>query len=217
MVSPSPHKLLQDLLLKPKFKTLVRAKVTDYWEQLLRSESSDPKYSSLTYFKPNFMSLSSPHPAWTTAGSSPSRVAMATIQVQMLSGRYRSESLCRYWSTNKGGFCLISPACTVVKEDIPHILVHCPGLAPVREKLVRFTFDYCKSFPPLTDIITTLCIPKNPNFIQFLLDCSVLPEVILATQVFGSDVLYHLFHVTRTWVYTLHRTRLNLLGRWNYV
>ena len=163
------------------------------------------------------MSLSSPHPAWTTAGSSPSRVTMATIQVQMLSGRYRSESLCRYWSSNRGGFCLISPTCAVVKEDIPHILVHCPRLSPVREKLVRFTIDYCKVFPAITDIITTLCIPTNANFVPFLLDCSVLPEVILATQVFGSDVLYHLFHVTRTWVYTLHRTRLKLLGRWNFV
>ena len=215
---PSPLQLLQDPLPKLKFKTLVKAKVTDYWEKFLRSESSDPKYSSLTYFKPNFMSLSSPHPAWTTASSSPSRVAMATIQVQMLSGRYRSESLCRYWSSNRGGFCLISPACAAVKEDIPHILAYCPVLAPVREKLVRFTSDYCyNSFPPIFDVITNLCIPSNPNFVQFLLDCSVLPEVILAKQVHGSDVLYHLFHITRTWVYTLHKTRLKLLGRWNFV
>ena len=171
----------------------------------------------LTYFKPNFMSLSSPHPACTTAGSSTSRVSMASIQVRMLSGRYRSESLCRHWSSNKGGFCLISPACAEVMEDVPHILAFCPGLAPTRGKLVRFTSDYCSHFPPISDIVSTLCIPTNPNFIQFLLDCSVLPQVILATQVYGSDILTHLFHVTRTWVYTLHKSRLKLLGRWNFI
>ena len=197
---PGPLQLLQDPLPKERFKTVVKAKVTDYWVQQLRAEGSDPEYTSLAYFKPDFMSLSSPHPAWTTASSSPGKVSMATIQVQMLSGRYRSERLCRHWSSNRGGFCLISPACTEVMEDIPHILALCPGLTQAGEKLVRWTSDYCNVFFPISDIITAFCIPTNPNFTQFLLDCSVIPEDILATQVYGSDILSHLFHGTRTWV-----------------
>ena len=200
------------------FKRLVKKRVTDYWEQLLRSEAADPRYSSLIYFNPRFMSLSSPHPLWTTAGSSPAQVAMATVQAQMLSGRYRSESLCRHWSSkNKNGFCLL-PSCKGLVEDLPHILSSCSGLASIREKLVRFTLDYCSnSAPVLNDIVTSLCKPQNPNFIQFLLDCSCLPEVILAAQEYGDGVLAHLFRISRTWVYSLHRTRLKKLGRWNFL
>jgi hypothetical protein len=82
-----------------------------------------------------------------------------------------------------------------------HILSSCSGLASIREKLVRFTLDYCtNSAPVLNDLVTSLCKPQNPNFIQFLLDCSCLPEVISAAQVYGDGVLAHLFRISRTWV-----------------
>ena len=214
---PQPLQLLQCPLPKMSFKRLVKKRVTDYWEQLLRAEAADPRYSSLLFFNPRFMSLSSPHPIWTTAGSSPAQVAMATVQAQMLSGRYRSESLCRHWSKNRNGFCLL-PGCEGLVEDLPHILSSCSGLASIREKLVRFTLDYCtNSAPVLNDLVTSLCKPQNPNFIQFLLDCSCLPEVISAAQVYGDGVLAHLFRISRTWVYSLHRTRLKKLGRWNFL
>ena len=214
---PHPLQLLQSPLPKMPFKKLVKKRVTDYWEQLLRAEAADPRYSSLLFFKPSFMSLSSPHPLWTTAGSSPAQVSMATVQAQMLSGRYRSESLCRHWSKNKNGFCLL-PSCEELVEDIPHILSSCSGLAPIREKLVRFTHEYCtNSAPVLADLVTSICKPENENFIQFLLDCSTLPEVISAAQRFGDGVLHHLFKISRTWVYSLHRTRMKKLGRWNFV
>ena len=70
----------------------------DYWEQVLRLKAAS--LTSLAYFKPNFMSLVKPHPLWTTAGSSPSKMSMATVQARMVSGRYRSELLCSNWSKN---------------------------------------------------------------------------------------------------------------------
>ena len=73
------------------------------------------------------------------------------------------------------------------------------------------------SAPVLNDLVTSLCKPQNPNFIQFLLDCSCLPEVILAAQEHGDGELAHLFRISRTWVYSLHRTRLKKLGRWNFL
>ena len=214
---PDPGQLLQVPLAKEAFKKLTKQRVTDYWEQLLRAEAEDPRYSSLTYFKPRFMSLSVPHPIWTTAGSSPGRVAMATIQAQMLSGRYRSESLCKHWSKNRGGFCLLSPSCSEVEEDIPHILATCSGLALTRDKLVKYTLDYCKDVPHILDLITSLCIPSSPAYLQFLMDCSVIPEVIAAKQKYGDDILDHLFTISRTWIYTLHKTRMKILGRWNFI
>lgn len=163
------------------------------------------------------MSLSTPHPLWTSAGSSPSKVAMASVQAQMVSGRYRTEGLCRHWSKkNKQGHCILSPACINTVEDLPHILLHCIGLQETRAKLTLFTENYCKSIPgPISNLILTLSLPTNPNFCQFLLDCSVLPMVIRAAQMYGDDVLHHLFNVTRRWTYSLHKMRMKILGRWN--
>ena len=58
---PDPLRLLDDPLPKAVFKLLVKKQVLNYWEETLRSEAEDPKYSSLTFFKTRFMSLSSPH------------------------------------------------------------------------------------------------------------------------------------------------------------
>ena len=165
------------------------------------------------------MSLSSPHPLWTTAGPSSSKVAMASVQSQMVSGRYRTEGLCRHWSMkNKEGHCLLSAACTNTVEDIPHILLHCAGLNEIRAKLSLFTINYCKSIPAvISNLILSLSLPSNPNFCQFIFDCSVLPAVIQAHQLYGDDVLHHAFNVTRRWIYSLHKTRMRILGRWNLI
>ena len=165
------------------------------------------------------MSLSSLHPLWTTAGSSSSKVAMASIQAQMVSGRYRTEGLCRHWSKkNKEGHCLLSDACRTTVEDIPHILLNCVGLNDIRAKLTLFTISYCKNIPAaISNIILSLSTPSNPHFCQFLLDCSVLPAVIQARQLYGDDVLHRAFNVTRRWIYSLHKTWMKTLGRWNLI
>ena len=114
------------------------------------------------------------------------------------------------------GVCLLSVSCSSTPEDIPHILVFCEALQPTREKLRRFSNEYCKPFPPVRKLVHQFCHSTNPQFCQFLLDCSVLPPVILAAQLHGSEVLHHLFHITRTWCYTLHKERMKMLGRWNH-
>ena len=106
---PHPLTILSTPPTKEKFKKLVKSCIIDYWEVKLRAEAA--LLPSLEFFNPSFMSLSSPHPLWSTAGSSPSKVAMATIQAQMLSGRYRSQKLCRHWSIHSSGFCLLSEEC----------------------------------------------------------------------------------------------------------
>ena len=160
------------------------------------------------------MSLSTPHPLWKTAGQSPAKVSMATIQAQMLSGRYRTEMLCSHWS-NRDGTCLLSPLCNQEKEDLRHILISCTALTATREKLTRYTLSFSQQYPLTAPLLLKFCAPSSPQFCQFLLDCSVIPSVILETQQHGMEVLHDLFNVTRTWCYTLHKERMKLLGRWN--
>ena len=139
---------------------------------------------------------------------------MATVQAQMLSGRYRTELLCSNWSKNTSGHCLLSTSCKVV-EDITHILKCCKSLSSTREKLFSFAGSYCDDNPDIKDLVQLYCTPANPKFCQFLLDCSTLPEVISSVQKNGSNVLKHLFNITRIWCYSIHRERLKILGRWN--
>ena len=210
---PHPSELLFDPMPKETFKKLVTSKVVDFWEQTLRSEAC--LLSSIEHFNPHFYSLRSPHPIWTTAGSSPAKVSMATIQALMISGRYRTENLKKHWTTNKLGVCLISQSCSDTIEDIPHILSSCPALKEVRDKLLLYTVSYSQRLDSQSaSVLIKFCNPAEPLFSNFLLDCSTFPEVIELKQGPCPDILSYLFDVTRTWVYTLHKARLVRLNQW---
>ena len=161
------------------------------------------------------MSLCKPHPIIRTAGSSPYEVTKAGIQALFLSGRYRTETLCSHWSSNPGGYCLC-PSCTDkhIPEDEEHIFLHCGSLSNTRHSLAQFTVAYSKKVPHLSNILLTFTSPSHPLFVQFMLDCSVIPDVISLAQEHGDGVLSDLFKVTRAWCYSLHRERLKILGRW---
>ena len=211
---PHPLTILTTPSTKQTFKTLVKKHVLNYWELKLRMMAIP--LSSLKFFQPSYMSLTKPHPLFTTAGPSPYEVAKARVQALLLSGRYRTESLCSKWSSNPGGYCC-TPRCEgrEIKEDIEHILLHCSSLAVTRTRLASFTIKYSLSVPLLSETLLSLTQPNHTLFCQFLLDCSVIPQVIELSQRHGQIVLHHLFKVTRTWCYSLHRDRLRLLGRWN--
>ena len=162
------------------------------------------------------MSLSHPHPLFTYLGSNTYETREATVQATMLSGKYQTEKVCRFWSKNRRGLCL-SPSCNdlCIVEDIEHILVRCLSLDKTRVNLMRFTSQYASSQPlHIRYLVHQCCAPSNYLFIQFLLDCSVIPDVISAKQNYGPEVLNPIFYITRTWCYALHRERLKILGRW---
>ena len=211
---PHPQDLLSDPPTKLAFRNLVRKKVISYWEDLLRAEAA-PK-PSLVFFRPCFMSLASTHPIFTTAASSPAKVAMASVQAVMTSGRYRTEALCSHWSKNKKGVCLLSDLCSDTIDDIPHILTSCPALENTRNMLAQFTRNYIEKLSEdIASVLRKICSPTNLLTCNFLLDASTLPEVISAVQHHGHQVLEHTYNITRTWTYVTHRERLKLLGRWN--
>ena len=83
---PHPLHLLKDPPTKDVFKKLMKSKVIDYWEVKLRSEASF--LSSLPYFKPQFLSLSSPHKLLVSAGHKSYEVAKARIQLLFVSSQY---------------------------------------------------------------------------------------------------------------------------------
>ena len=212
---PHPLDLLNTAPKKTEFKALVKKKIIDLWEHLLRDEAT--LLPSLGFFNPCFMSLQKPHHLWTTAGSSPAKVAKATVQALMLSGRYRTEALTRHWGQNKSGTCKLSTLCIDSIEDIPHILQFCPALTDTRKRLQDYTIEYASKLPDsVSALLLSYCDLNSSNFVQFLLDCSSLPDVISLAQSFHSqhDVFSSFFEVTRTWIYSIHRERLKRLNRW---
>ena len=154
--------------------------------------------TSLEYFHPEFMSLTSAHPIWTSTGPSPAKVAMASVQAKFLSGRYRTQALCSHWLPNKDTKCRLSPLCDT-DEETTHMLKDCHAL-------LCFTQSYCSDHPIISELAIMFCSSKNPDFCQFLLDCSTIPEVIKLFQQHGPVIHHHLFNITRIWCYSLHET-----------
>ena len=209
---PHPLDLLEMNLTKPAYKKLVSAHIINFWEKKLRQEAAP--LTSLKYFHPNFMSLTSPHPIWSSAKSNPYETSKALVQARMLSGRYRTEYLCRHWSM-RDGTCLASPCSGLLQpETIEHILLFCPFYANIRSSHFNLWRTFAEKFPYLTPIIFKALTYQFPYRCQFILDCTVIPDVIVLSQSHGPAVIGKLLYLTRTFCYAIHRERLKMLGRW---
>ena len=68
---------------------------------------------------------------------------------------------------------------------------------------------------PARSIINTFKLAPLKIFMQFILDCSVLPEVISAEQKYGKVILNLLFKATRTYCYSMYRERMKRLDMWS--
>ena len=142
-----------------------------------------------------------------TPSDSHYEVIKATVQAKMLSGRYRTEKLCRYWSQNRSGFCL-APTCQEVPEDLDHILILCPTLSETRTNLHHMWTVKTEPNPALQTFVTSITSSTTSTQVQFILDPCVFPEVIQLGQIFGQAIILHILYLTRTYAYYMHRQRL---------
>ena len=211
---PHPLKLLELPPSKEAFKTLLKLNIANYWQLFLSNKirNGDQQMSSLKYFKPQFMSLLRPHPILTTVGNNSYETNKMIIQLRMLSGRFRSGSLLKYFSPNNSGVCEL---CLLEEEDLSHILLpRCPLLMERRALLIEYSRSFLQNHPVCAELFEQfLTDTEQDNFVQFILDCSTIPAVVRASQL-NRNTLNVLFKICRTWCYSLHRTRLKLLGRW---
>ena len=214
---PSPLSLLQSPPSKLVYKRLVKSKIVDHWEIILREEAEILKDKSLKYFRPEYMSLTKPHPLWLTCGTNPYEVHKAVIQAKMLSGRYVTDQLSRYWTPNKAGLCTI-PGCTGQDfGSLEHLLLLCPALSDTRGRIVELWLRVASENSEILEIIHSMLNgQKVKTIMQFLLDCSCFPEVVSLRQTSGLQLVTHLFYLTRSWCYSIHRARMNKLGLYQY-
>ena len=209
---PHPLHLLDNPPTKSGFKKLVKMNVKNYWESLLRSEAME--LSSLQFFQPYQYSLKQPSLIWLSAGSSSFECTKSMIVARMISGRYRSEELCRHWSaSNKLGYCL-ADTCSGVVGDLAHILVVCPALQAVRNRLRNLWLDRTSQIPALYNLIQMVLSFPPPVQVQFILEPGLFPGIVMLWETFGQPLLDHVYYLTRTYAYQVHREKLISLGRW---
>ena len=128
----------------------------------------------------------------------------------MLSGRFRCGSLLRHFYQHVSGLCEL---CGEELEDLPHILLpKCPMLKDRALTLHRFAINSLSKSEKANSIFNSIYNGKDDNkIVQLLLDPSVVPEIIAATQS-EPAILQLMLSVTTTWCYALNRTRSKLLG-----
>ena len=210
---PHPMTILSDPPTSVSFKNTCKKKVIDFWNQKLRESAS--RKDSLYLFKADFMSLTKPHPIWTSAGCSPFEVKKATVQARMLSGRYRTCWLRRHWSGDPTGCCKV-PGCTNQPGTLQHLATgECPGLHSSLVKAVTLWKIFLLENPVLFPLIKHFSLGPPETFLAFLVDPTTQPLVIALTQTHGSIISEKLCYMTRTWLFYMHKERLKLLGLWN--
>ena len=205
---PHPLVMLDSPLTKDMAKHLFKTKVVDYWQEKLRQEAYH--LPSLRYFKPQFMSLLRPHPLWSTCGSNSYEICKAIIQGKMLSGRYRSDKFVRHFSDCDGNCQLCS---SNVPGSIEHLLISCSSLTTTRDRLMKNLISNVDISDTAKSLIFSSFL-SDESSVQLLLDCSTMPDVISISQ-HDATIIEELFRFSRSWCYTIHKTRIKLLGRWS--
>ena len=162
------------------------------------------------------MSLSKPHPIWTSAASSPYELKKATVQARMLSGRYRTCWLRRHWSGDSSGLCQI-PGCTGEPGTLLHIATgQCAGLTSARVRAVALWQIFLRDNELIFPLIRDFSLGDPQHFLEFLVDPTTRPKVISLAQIHSKkDILSKLCYMTRTWLFAMHKERLKLLGYWS--
>ena len=131
---------------------------------------------------------------------------------RLLSGRFRCGSLLRHcYPERVSGICEL---CTLEIEDIPHIILpKCPLLFEKGNSLLNFAQDTLSATPTAAVIFNDIIIHgKDDNLkVQFMLDPTVIPQVITACQS-DNNLLQTILRITTTWCYSLNKTRRKLLG-----
>ena len=136
-------------------------------------------------------------------------------QARYLSGRARVETLTKHWDpSNKEGLCPLCREITPSLGTMEHLFLSggCPALVDARLQMLSFIQAYMVPRPYLLPFMKSYWGVSDSLTMQLLLDCSILPEVIQATQEASHPVMSDLFYLTRTFITKLHYTKQRLIS-----
>ena len=76
---------------------------------------------------------------------------------------------------------------------------------------MSFIQSYLVPRPYLLNLLKSCWEVDDSTTMQFLLDCSVLPTIISASQELSEPILEDIFYITRTYIFKIYVTRKRLL------
>ena len=160
----------------------------------------------------NFLILLQPKSNVSLLSTNPYANNKSVIQLKMLSGRYRTDKLLSHFQSSNPSICQLSCDSPDALGDLPHLLLYCSALASRRAVLFDY-WDYLAEENEVYKYIINL-MKSSPGdvFLQFILDCTNIPEIAALSDVHGEHILVFLFKITRTYCYSVHRERLKLLN-----
>ena len=210
---PDPIHLLLYPPSKISYKKEVKLRVLDYWQQVLRKEASS--LSSIKMLRTEYYSLLRPHPLWSASAGNPYETSKSIVVASMMSGRYKSDYMCRHWTPgNKCGQCLY-PTCRDTNPPIlgtlEHLLVYCPFHETIRQRLFVMFMDKAAPIPELYKFIRDI-ISNPPKVFQFLMEPLAFP--LIRKMLSSQDVQAMVYYMTRTFAFCIHRERMISLGKW---
>ena len=162
------------------------------------------------------MSLTSSSPLLTSCSSSGFEVKKMTVQIRMLSGRYRTCYFRRHWSGDSTGNCRVPGCETNTPGTLEHLATgNCQGLRHATALATEHWVSFSSSRPHLVQLLLSYAHGDPAEFLPFLLDPNTRAPVITLAQKYGRQVIDDLCMLTRTWLYIHHRARYRALGLWS--
>ena len=201
---PHPLTLLASDFGKSAFKAMSKKNIRIYWKARLTTDVEEMNSKSLCYFQPSICTVVKPHLLWEFSKHHPFESSKAMVVAKMISGRYRTDSLQRHWSDNCEGYCL-APSCNKIIGDLVHMMVNCPSISEIRNKMHNIWKQKSASCPPLLLFLENVWNAKPAVFLKFILEPSVFPEVARLCQLFGMKVYSVISYLTRTYAFYLDR------------
>ena len=144
---------------------------------------------------------------WNTAASNPFECSKSTVLARMVSGRYRTDMLCRHWNGNRSGFCR-APCCVATQGTLEHLLVACPALGETRERLYQMWLDRSVMFPTLHATVRAVLASADHNVItQFILEPLAFALISADFKTHGEHFAQQLSYMTRTFVFDIQPSK----------
>ena len=111
------------------------------------------------------------------------------------------------------GYCL-ADNCSEITGDLAHMLVQCPALTSTRERLIKFWLDKSVTTPALYKFISEIIRSSPQAQTQFIVDPCQFPPIQELWNSLGQDMIDHVYYLTRTFAYYMHRAKMISLCRW---
>ena len=119
------------------------------------------------------------------------------------------------WSEKGDGYCSLV-TCDGVVGDLEHLLVGCPALQSIRNNMFDLWEQKLSGCDPLYQLFQKMRSGPPEAMSCFLLNPAANPELIHLNQTFGPNMFENALYLTRTFVYSIHREKLKLTGKWTF-